>query len=102
MTDKVTQADRDAAREICRWAYPKLAEAGDGIAAGRNDTHPMVKLLARHRTNTNAELVEAARDALAALEGVDRLLHAEGMMVGIDCPAIEPLRKALSQYGEGQ
>lgn len=47
----------------------------------------------------HAELVEAAKMALAALEGTDRLLHANGMMAGVSCPAIEPLRKALSLYG---
>ena len=50
-----------------------------------------------------AAFVEAARgmadkadDALQALVGVDRLLHQYGLMQGEDCPAIEPLRAALT------
>lgn len=62
----VTEADREAAREICRWAYPKLAEAGDGIAAGRNDTHPMVKLVARHRLSTQSAMQARIEEALAS------------------------------------
>lgn len=47
------------------------------------------------------ELLEAAEKALQALEGVDALMHKHGMMQGVNCPAIAPLRAAiLSAKGE--
>ena len=50
---------------------------------------------------TVAALLEAAQLALKALIGTDMLLHRHGMMVGIECPAIAPLRAAISLAGEG-
>lgn len=47
------------------------------------------------------KLLEAAEAALQALEGVDALMHKHGMMLGVNCPAISPLRAAiLSAKGE--
>ena len=43
------------------------------------------------------ELLAAAQDALQALVGVDRLLHKHGMMIGVECPAIAPLRAAIAK-----
>lgn len=45
----------------------------------------------------DSELLVAARDALQALVGVDRLLHEHGMMSGVECPAIAPLRAAITK-----
>lgn len=46
---------------------------------------------------TGASLLQAAEVALDALVKVDALLHRHGMMIGIDCPAIEPLRTAIAK-----
>lgn len=55
-------------------------------------------------TEANATLYAAAPDlyaaaagALKALVGIDEMLHRHGMMQGVACPAIEPLRAALSR-----
>lgn len=52
--------------------------------------------------SVNADLLEAAKQALEALRGVDRILHAEGMMKGIQCPAIPVLEDAISLAEKSQ
>lgn len=43
------------------------------------------------------DLIAVAEDALKALEASDATLHQLGMMEGIDCPVIEPLRAAIAK-----
>ncbi|MEN2711465.1 hypothetical protein [Sphingomonas sp. VL_57B] len=46
---------------------------------------------------TAPELLEAAEAALQALVGIDALMHRHGMMKGMNCPAIAPLRAAIAK-----
>lgn len=59
MTDKVTQADRDAAADYldaCGWDW---GACGD-IRSGRVE-HPVVKAFAQHRLNAKAEFIRSLR-----------------------------------------
>lgn len=65
-------------------------------------THSDGLELPQTRENLNVlgaapDLLLAAELALQALVGTDRILHANGLMKGLDCPVIEPLRGAIAK-----
>lgn len=86
----VTQADRDAAADLCQWFNPSVANAGDGIRSGRLDDHYVTQILARHRKAQSLPGDVGMREALQLAR--DRIAD---MLMGDDGQAWKEARKAL-------
>jgi hypothetical protein len=66
--------------------------AGDQFVCAVHHDSPHKGLIA-----AAPDLYAAAEGALKALIGIDDIMHRAGMMQGVECPAIAPLRDALSK-----